>query len=229
MYSLYWIYSSDHCDPSLHGYIGISNQPHKRLRAHTTDTALVGSVKVREFIEQHGLDNLHHQIILQNLTLDEAKEMERRYRPKPLIGWNIQKGGGHTPDCTGREHTSETKLKIGKSNKQTKSIRTYISPFKGSTNRWSEEDKAKIGSYHKGKIISDAHKKAITEKLSGSNSPVSKSVEITDTLLNTTHTFDCIKTASDELNINYSALRSALQNEGRLVYKRWKVCYQGTE
>ena len=229
MYTLYWIHSIQHTDPFTEGYIGISNQPHKRFRAHTTDTALVGSKLVREYINQNGITSVAHTYLKQGLSLELAKKEEKLYRPKGKIGWNIVQGGGTTPDCSNRVLDQATKDKISEGNKQTRNQRTYISMFKGMTNRHSDEQKKLIGSYHKGKIISDAHKKAITEKLSGSNSPVSKSIELIDTLLNTTHSFDCIKTASIELNINYSALRSALQNNGRLIYKRWKVCYQGTE
>ena len=100
MYYVYWIHLEEHDSPMTQGYIGISNQPEKRLRAHLTDTAPVGSKVIREMQDT---SKLVHTILSSVETLAEARETERHYRPLPNIGWNVKRGGGVTPDCTGRK------------------------------------------------------------------------------------------------------------------------------
>lgn len=222
MYYLYWVHAHHHTDPTTQGYIGISNQPNKRFKAHTTDTALVGSRKIREYVEENGLDSVTHTILHTFNDLDSARQCEKSYRPVAHIGWNIKSGGGVSPDCTNRTHNQETKKKISEQNKLTKSTRCYESNFKGMTNRWSDAQKQLIGSYHKGKTISKEHKQAIRDKLSGGKSPKAKSVQLYDTATGNIYEFDALTTASKALGINYSTLRSAVQRK-QMVYKRWEV------
>lgn len=223
MYYVYWIHATNHQDPYAEGYVGISNQPEKRLRAHTTDTAKVGSNKVKEYVDEHGVSAIQHTVLNKVNTLEEAQQQEYVYRPKPNIGWNMRKGGGTTPDCTGRVHTQETKDAIANKNRITKSSRTYESKFKGDTDRWSEEQKALIGSYHKGKTITQEHRQAISAKLSGKNSPVAVSIKIVDTIDGTEHSFDTLKEAAEVLGINYQTLRAANRRGQKLVYRRWQI------
>ena len=122
-----------------------------------------------EFVDEFGLNAIKHTILHEYVDLQSAQNKELEYRPNAKIGWNITKGGGITPDCTGRKHSPETIAKITSKNKETKSQRKYVSHFKGKTGRWSDEQKQKIGSYHKGKTISKAHKQAVKDKNSGFN------------------------------------------------------------
>ena len=223
MYCVYWIHATNHQDPYAEGYVGISKQPDRRLKAHTTDTAKVGSTKVKEYVEEHGVSAIQHTILNKVNTLEEAQQQEYAYRPKPNIGWNIRKGGGSTPDCTGRVHTQETKDAIATKNRITKTTRTYESKFKGVTDRWSEEQKALIGSYHKGKTITQEHRQAISAKLSGKNSPVAVSIKIVDTEDGTEYSFDTLKEAAEVLGINYQTLRTANLRGQKLVYRRWQI------
>ena len=135
----------------------------------------------------------------------------------------MRKGGGTTPDCTGRVHTQETKDAIANKNRITKSSRNYESKFKGDTDRWSEEQKALIGSYHTGKTITQEHRQAISDKLSGKNSPVAVSIKIVDTIDGTEHSFDTLKEAAEVLGINYQTLRAANNRGQKLVYRRWEI------
>ena len=223
MYHIYWIHAPHHQDPYVEGYVGISNQPNKRFRAHTTDTANVGSTLVSKYIEEHGVNSLTHTLLDSVPTLEDAQQLELKYRPNTNTGWNIRKGGGSTPDCTGREHSQETKDAISKTNIATKSSRTYVSKFKGDTERWTEEQKALIGSYHKGKEISQEHRQAITDKISGKDNPNAVSIRIRDTLDGTVHGFDTIKQAAEKLDINYPTLRAASRRGQKLVYRRWEI------
>ena len=222
MHYIYWIHQADHTDPYSEGYIGLSNQPDRRFKAHTTDTAGVGSKYLRDMSDSDKA-LLSHTILATCSSLEQARELELSYRPLPNIGWNIRKGGGVSPDCTGRVHSEQTKKAIARTNAMTKSTRTYVSPFKGDTNRHSEDTKALIGSYHKGKTISDEHKQAITEKLSGANHTKSLAITITDTVTGITNEFVNIREASEQLGITYSTLRSAVRNNRKLVYKRFEI------
>lgn len=210
MIYVYWIHLESHTDFTTQGYIGISKQPAQRYKTHLKYKHAF-SKGVRAAIEQYGINQIKHSLLFEFSTLIEARKKELELRPNINIGWNLAKGGGVTPDTTGRSHSDETREKISLSNQITKAETGYVpNKFKGKTDRHSDEMKKHLGSFHKGKIISDAHKKAITEKMSGGNSPVACSIRLyhidNPSLI---HEFDCIKTASDKTGINYSTLRSA--------------------
>lgn len=172
-YYVYWIKAIHHQDPYSEGYIGCSCQPDVRFRSHTTDNTRAGSTLVKQYVKENGIDNVSMVILAEFNTEKEGKEAEYSYRPKSNIGWNIAKGGLVNPDCTGRKHSPETKKKITQNGLITKNNRKkdnpdiYQSKWKGRTDRWNDNQKKLIGSYHKGKTISEEHKKAITEKNSG--------------------------------------------------------------
>ena len=223
MYYVYWIAPKDCTDPVTEGYIGISKEPSKRFRAHTTDTAEVGSKVIRAYVAEWGIDSVKHVILDSFETLEEAREAEKSYRPSANIGWNNKTGGGIAPDCTGRILDDETKEKIRQSNIATKSTRTYTNKYKGTTGRYTEAQRKHIGSFHKGKTITEEHRQAISEKISGGNHPRAKTIRLKDTLDNKVYEFDNLKTASEELGIKYPSLRSAVRNNQKLVYKRWEI------
>lgn len=226
MHYLYWIHLVEHTDPYSQGYIGISVQPEIRFRQHTTDLALgAGSQILRQIVAEYGKDCLQHKVLASYENQNEARQAEHQYRPKTNIGWNIWVGGGVSPNCTGRVMSDETRSKIGESNRQTKSTRSYESPFKGMTNRYSDETKALIGSYHKGKTISETHKKSITEKMSREKHPKSVSVSLKNLETGLTYDFKCLKSASEELGINYQTLRSAMRMKQEIVSKIWKILW----
>lgn len=230
MHHLYWVHLSEHSDPFTEGYIGISTQPQIRFRQHTTDIAKrSGSRILRQYVDENGIDDLHHTILSSFNSKEEARNEEKRYRPKTNIGWNIWVGGGVSPDCTGRIDSEETKKQRTESIIKTKSSRSYTSPFKGQTNRHNQETRNLIGSYHKGKSISQEHRKAISEKLSGRKSPKAKPINIKDIETNKVYNFECVLEASKEMRINYSALRSAFRNKQQIIYRKWEILYQGAE
>lgn len=226
MHHLYWIHLEEHTDPFTEGYIGVSTQPKVRFRQHTTDTAAgAGSQVVRRIAQEHGVDVLRHTNLASFTTREEARIEERNYRPKTNIGWNIWVGGGVSPDCTGRVDSIETRLQRAQSNIRTKSTRSYVCPFKGKTDHHDAETRALIGSYHKGKTISEAHRKSASEKMSREKSPVAKSIDLLNIETQELHKFLCLKSASEELSINYSALRSAFRQGQEVVYRKWKILY----
>jgi predicted GIY-YIG superfamily endonuclease len=227
MIYVYWIHLESYTDHTQEGYIGISKQPVQRYKTHLKYKHAF-SKGVRAAIEKYGINQIKHSLLFEFSTLIEARKKELELRPSINIGWNLAKGGGVTPDVTGRVHSNETRQKISNSNITTKAETGYIpNVFKGKTDRHSDEMKKHLGSFHKGKIISDAHKKAITEKLSGGKHPVAKSIRLyhVDNPTNILE-FDCIKTAADKTGINYSNLRSMFRlNKIEPNRKGWAISW----
>ena len=207
-YYLYWVKAKHHQDPFTEGYIGCSCQPKNRFRSHTTDNTNAGSKAVKQYVLENGINSVSMEILAEFSSETEAKQKEWEYRPHHHIGWNFQKGGLHNPDCTGFKHAEETKRKRSILVKNTKASRSYISPFKGKP-RWTEEQKAKIGSYHKGKTISQEHIESMRKKLSGSNSVCAKQTAIKDLETGQIHIFGSLIEAAKEMGIGHSALKSA--------------------
>lgn len=229
MYYVYWIKAKEHTDPFTQGYIGKSKNPERRFRNHTTDISKGGSKIVKEYFKRFGRDSLELVILEKYDTEEEALEREKFYRPEYGIAWNITKGGLKTPDCTGQIQSKETREKRSRSVKSTKAQRSYTNPWKGRKDRYTEEQRKHLGSFHKGKTISESHKKAIKEKISGDKSPVAIPITLKDLWTNKIYNFGSLIVAATELNIGYSALRSALRCNRDIVYKRWFIVRQGTE
>lgn len=221
MYSIYWISAHYHIDPYSEGYVGMSNQPEKRFKAHTTDTAGVGSKVVRAYVEEHGLNSVKHTILGTRETLEEAQELEKTYRPNHSIGWNLAKGGGTNPNCKGRKPSEETKDKISATNIATRAGRIYQSHFKGVSDRWSEEQKEKIGQAQRGKTISEEHKQSAREKLSRDKSPRAVALKIRNIHTGEIREYGSIGNASDALSVPYSTVRAARQRK-HLMCKTWE-------
>lgn len=229
MYSLYWIKALHHQDPFTEGYIGCSNQPKIRFKSHTTDNTTAGSKLVKKYVQENGLDSVTMEILAEFPTEMEAKTLERLYRPKVNIGWNIQVGGLKNPICKGRIDKESSKRKRVKSMLATRSTRIYVSPFKGKTDRWSEEQKAKIGSYHKGKTITQEHIKSMLPKISGANSGCAKAIAIKNLETDVITVLSFMRQIEQtNLPITYSALRSAkrvyLMNKSlRIINKKYVI------
>lgn len=214
-YYLYWVKAKHHQDPYSEGYIGCSNQPNVRFRSHTTDNTRAGSKRVKQYVLENGLDSVSMEILAEFDSEVEAKQAEFSYRPHHSIGWNKSKGGLQNPDYTGRKHSKKTSEQIRQNMMETKRVRRLSDPtryrnkWKGKTGRYSEEQKALIGSYHKGKIISEEHKKAIKEKNSGANNVASKMTVIYDTETEVNLVFFSLAEASRYLPISHPALKNA--------------------
>lgn len=210
MYYLYWMHLDSHTNPFNEGYVGMSKNPVQRMRTHTNYKHAY-SKGVRSAIAEFGKEVIKHNLLGEFSSYEEVRNAERMYRPFPNIGWNLSKGGGVTPDCSGRAHLQSSKDQIGQSNRLAYQVRGYVpSQFKGVTNRYSAETKALIGSYHKGKTISEAHRKSASEKLLGENSPKAVGISLFHKDLPTKiYTYGCIKDAAKAHGVNYSTLRSA--------------------
>lgn len=101
IYCVYWLRLPIHSSRD-DGYIGISNQPHKRFKQHKqrkTNPHLTNAFAK--------YDNITMDILFEG-TKDECKELERQLRPRAEMGWNIVPGGGMPPSWKGRKRRPET-------------------------------------------------------------------------------------------------------------------------
>jgi len=150
-------------------YIGQTKQkPEKRWDG---GRGYIDCSKFYNAILKYGWDNFEHIILFQNLTFEQANLKEEQLiayynTTNDNFGYNIKKGGQN------KNHSEETKRKIGQANK--------IS-LKG--NKWSKEQKEIIskmftgeGNPFYGKHHTEETKKLISEhrkgKLSGSEHPM---------------------------------------------------------
>ena len=112
-----------------------------------------------EIIGIHGMENMTMDVIFAG-SKDDALALEFKYRPSENIGWNRSKGGSKPTGYAGRNGkrivSEETKRKISITNKG-KGL-GIPNPNKGRTDFWTDEQKKHIGSFHKGKKISDEQK-----------------------------------------------------------------------
>lgn len=138
-----------HVCPNDKKYIGITYQePKKRWKSGH------GYKKNNHFfnaISKYGWNNIKHIILFQNLSKEQAEEMEikliRDYKTNNrLFGYNVANGGEH------RGKTSEeTKRKISLANKGINNgMYGKISPNRGK--KYSDEFKLKLSESHKGQI-----------------------------------------------------------------------------
>lgn len=173
MASIYWIRLPEHIDLLSEGYIGVSNNVDYRLNQHksfATNAHLINAIK------KYGWDNLIKEVIL---IADETYclMMEKIFRAKENIGWNIAIGGGKPPLYKGGIPLSqETKDKISKTKTGVKLTGDNLERAKqqivenGKKTRFvkgmkmSQEVKDKISKSRIGRKMSQETKEKIREK-----------------------------------------------------------------
>lgn len=104
---LYWIHLSDHTDPYTQGYIGITKNPERRFNQHRMSSQS-HNPHVKEAVDNGtAIFTVLHEVS----SLDEAYDLERKYRPRSNIGYNKHPGGnggvGHSMSEEGRKNISE--------------------------------------------------------------------------------------------------------------------------
>lgn len=130
-------------------------------------------------IQKYGWDNFLHEVLFDNLTLDEAnaKEIELIEFYQTMnddFGYNLRSGG------SGGEFAERTKklmseIRQGEKNcwygkKHTEETKRRMS-ISGKGRKFTEEHKRRIAEAHKGKTLTDEHKKKLSEALKGEKSP----------------------------------------------------------
>ena len=81
-------------DVFTNGYVGITKNFKTRMKSHTAKSR-IDSAPTTALIKLHGKD-IRFYVLHENLTKDQALNLEKFYRPKRRIGWNIASGGGVT-------------------------------------------------------------------------------------------------------------------------------------
>lgn len=210
-YLVYWYHLAEHTDVYSQGYVGVTCQNDIRKRCHIAGRP-GGSKILHRAYKKYGEENIIQDILYITDDKEYAYAIENILRPHPRIGWNIATGGGLPPDTTGRVDSPEVRAKRAKSVRRAKAGKSCPNKFKGMTGRYTEEQRKAIGDVHRGKTISEEHRQAISEKLSGGNSPKAKEIHLVhQDDLQTVHHFPCIRTAADTLGVNYNSLRAQAQ------------------
>ena len=150
-------------------YIGITKRSPK-VRWNS-GRGYVGSKFFYSAIKKYGWENFKHEIILCNLTKEEANmfeiELIKYYKTtNRMYGYNIESGGINAKTASGKNHylfgkhlSEETKLKLSKANKGRKVSEEHrkklSEAFRGEKHpmygkHHTEKAKKKIGDAHRG-------------------------------------------------------------------------------
>lgn len=211
LHHVYWYHLAGHTDPYSQGYIGVTCQPDIRERCHVNGRR-GGSKVLHSAFKKYGTERIINDVLHTVEDAKQAYELEKQYRPIPRIGWNIAEGGGLPPDTTGRVDSPEVRAKRAKSVKEAWIGKQRTNKFKGTTGRYTEEQRKAIGDAHRGKTISEAHRQSAREKVSRDKSPLAKKVWLVHKdKPDLVHLFACIKAAAEALGITYNTLRSQAQ------------------
>ena len=164
-YVIYWHHLKEHVDVLSQGYVGVARVTKYANRwAGDFKKNYSGCSVMYNAIIKYGEDNIETKILFDGLRIDEANEIEQKYRPLPHIGWNIRQGGGNRG-----LQSKKTKEKISNSKKSlpyqyekifTKETREKIRTSKlGNKNmlgkKYSEETKEKMSISAKKRGVSE--------------------------------------------------------------------------
>lgn len=149
-----------HTFPNNKVYIGITQQePEKRWK---NGYGYKKNSKVFNAIMKYGWINVEHEILYDNLTKEEAEELEREYiklykSTKKEYGYNVANGGNYAG-----KQSEETKKKIGDKN------RGKLNGMWGKhekRKKFTKEQRKKCSISHMGKKLSEEAKEKISKKV----------------------------------------------------------------
>lgn len=124
-----------HVFPNGKVYIGITSQSlNDRWRS---GKGYGNNPHITRAINKYGWDNIKHQVLKGDFTLDEANALERKFIAKyqsnnPIFGYNITSGGDGCPGVS-HPHTEESKRKISQANSgkvRTPEMKEHLSQLK---------------------------------------------------------------------------------------------------
>lgn len=112
---VYWIHLPEHTDCTKEGYIGVSNNPSRRLYEHYCDSK--NHNKKNPYFGR--ILNKYKDKIVQTILLIDTEEncyeQEELLRPEKNIGWNANKGGTKPPSKLGWTPSEKTLAKRSES------------------------------------------------------------------------------------------------------------------
>jgi hypothetical protein len=97
-HSVYWIHFPNQTDITSHGYVGVSNNPNRRITEHRNPNNDKNKI-FNNILQKHSLE-ITQTIIFQG-TEEACYLLEEELRPLKNIGWNINKGGTKPPSKKG--------------------------------------------------------------------------------------------------------------------------------
>jgi hypothetical protein len=110
-HSVYWIHLPQHININSEGYVGVSNNPKRRLSEHLNDARTRNDKN--SFFGR--VLRKHKQEITQTIIFQGTEEgcysLEEVLRPNRNIGWNANKGGSKPPTKEGWVPSDITKEK----------------------------------------------------------------------------------------------------------------------
>ena len=80
MNTVYWIHYPNHTDPTVEGYIGITNNIERRIQDHKRT--------FQQYFDAGAIVTVLHEV----KKREDAMVIEADYRPLPNIGWNTHPG-----------------------------------------------------------------------------------------------------------------------------------------
>lgn len=193
-----------HTDPLGKKYFGISCDYLKRWG--NNGKGYIKNERFYKAILEYGWDNFRHEIIKENLTLDEANQLEKELIEThrtidPDFGYNLRHGG------SGGEFSLEARKNMSKSRMGNKN-NLGNSPTKETRDKISKSLKEYYKT-HDGTFLGRHHSQETIEKLrniSRYNNPNARSVYQIDKDGNIICRFYSASEASRELNIDASAI-----------------------
>jgi len=110
-HSVYWIHLPHHTDINSEGYVGVSNNPKRRLSEHLNDSRTYNDKNpfFGRVLQKH-THEITQTIIFQG-TEEGCYLLEETLRPNRNIGWNANKGGSKPPTKEGWKPSDKTKEK----------------------------------------------------------------------------------------------------------------------
>lgn len=128
-HTVYWIHLPEHNDITTQGYVGVSNDPKRRMAEHKNSSAIRNDKN--PFFGR--VLNKYPDKIIQTVIFYGTKEacysLEESLRPLKNIGWNVNKGGscpptkrGWTPSKTTLEKRSRALKGIPRTNNWRKNL-----------------------------------------------------------------------------------------------------------
>lgn len=208
-----------HISPSGKKYVGISNNPIKRWN---NGKGYAKNYLFFRAIVKYGWDNFQHNILYNNLTLEQAGEIEKELIDKwhltnPSYGYNLREGGNGkfsnnsrklmsisrigNKNSVGNKLSDRTKEKISNSLKNY--YKTHNNPMKGKHH--TEETKEKL----RKRVVSEETKNKMRNNhadVSGSKNPSAKKVKQYNLDGKFIKEYDYATLAAKELKLDLSSI-----------------------
>lgn len=233
-----------HTTPNNKRYVGISRNPQKRWNSGR------GYIKNFHFwraIEKYGWDNIEHEILYDNLSIEEATEIEKKLIEEWNLtdrncGYNLREGGSNSSFCdetirrmseaqkgntngANQIHTAENRKQISDS------LKKYYKNHPELTLTPEEKrEKKKLQARewrkkHPGYYAKKRREKGIRsrEEFSGANNPSAKAVIMCDLDGHEIKRYSYATLAANENNVDLSAIikccKGRLRTCGGFVWK----------